>query len=104
MKTTPLALQLIKDCKKKKNKKLDLGYCGLRAVPKEIFELTWLEELILRDSYWDDQQEQWIHSPNLGEINKLSSLPEGWTKLKNLKKLFIVHFVIKIIQFNINDC
>ena len=46
-----LALQLIADNKRTKAKSLDLGRCGLNAVPTEIRELVWLESLFLADEW-----------------------------------------------------
>jgi internalin A len=40
------ALELIKKEKKERTGRLDLGNCGLSELPDELFELTWLEELI----------------------------------------------------------
>ena len=42
-----LALKLIRKAKQKRLTRLDLGNCGLTEIPEELFELTWLEELIL---------------------------------------------------------
>lgn len=42
-----LAVQLIRKEKQARTGKLDLGYCGLRSLPNELFDCTWLEELYL---------------------------------------------------------
>ena len=42
-----LALKLIQEAKDKRLTRLDLGNCGLTELPDELFELVWLEELIL---------------------------------------------------------
>jgi len=89
MKTSKLALKLIEECKQTQSKKLDLGNCGLREIPLEIFELTWLEELIISNFYWDYLQNTLVKSKNSGGINFISSLPEEWSKLNRLRKLFI---------------
>ena len=41
-----LALQRIREAKEQRLTRLDLGNCGLTELPDELFELTWLEELI----------------------------------------------------------
>ena len=41
-----LALKLIREAKETRATRLDLGNCGLTELPDELFELTWLEELI----------------------------------------------------------
>jgi internalin A len=45
-----LALKLIKEAKEKRLTRLDLGNCGLTELPDELFELVWLEELILSEN------------------------------------------------------
>ena len=45
-----LALKLIKEAKEKRATTLDLRWCGLTKLPNELFQLTWLEELLLSDS------------------------------------------------------
>ncbi len=44
-----LALKRIREAKDKRLTHRDLGNCGLTELPDELFELTWLEELILSD-------------------------------------------------------
>ena len=48
-----LALQLIAENKRVKATYLDLGKCGLTALPKELAELVWLETLNLGDEWHD---------------------------------------------------
>ncbi len=43
-----LALQLIQEAKEIRATHLDLGNCGLTKLPDELFELVWLEKLVLR--------------------------------------------------------
>ncbi|MEL6941539.1 MAG: hypothetical protein AAFO82_02635, partial [Bacteroidota bacterium] len=85
-----LALTLIQKEKKERTGKLDLGYCGLRELPEELFECTWLEELYLCNAYYDYEKREWIHSKNEGETyNKFSKLPEQIASLTNLKVLYV---------------
>lgn len=89
---TSLAQKLMADCKKNKCTKLDLGYCGLTEIPEEVFELTWLEELYLCNSYVNYKRWKWRHSKNRTENqppNKLNALPNGLSGLQNLKILFV---------------
>lgn len=37
-------------------KYLDLGKCGLTALPKALFELDWLEELIVNNGWSDERK------------------------------------------------
>ncbi len=83
------ALQLIKEAKEKKLTSLDLGNCGLTTIPKEVFELTHLEELRLCNSYWDHQQRKWIDSKNNGPANKIEKIPPDIGRLKSLKALYL---------------
>lgn len=83
------ALQLIKEAKEKKLTSLDLGNCGLTTIPKEVFELTHLEELRLCNSYWDYQQGKRIDSKNNGPANKIEKIPPDIRRLKSLKSLYL---------------
>ena len=82
-----LALQLIREAKTKKFKSLNLGSCGLTELPMELFELVWLEELVVSN------EEQWIEGkkgvapPNSGKPNFLAEIPNEIRVLKHLKKL-----------------
>jgi internalin A len=82
------ALQLIAENKKTHNKSLDLGRCGLREIPKEVLELTWLEELNFCNRWyeWMDGVYQEFRSINKGAPNFIeSTLDLG--PLLHLKKL-----------------
>ncbi len=71
-------------------KRLDLGNCGLTdlqtQVP-ELFELEQLEELVLSNTWWNMDKQEWIESANTGQANKLSQLPQAMAQLKQLKVL-----------------
>lgn len=88
-----LANHLIDECIENKNKKLDLGCCGLTdltLIPK-LFECVHLEELILSNTYpeFDKNKRVWnrIDSSNTGLKNNLIGIPKNIIKLKNLKIL-----------------
>jgi len=83
-----LALELIAEAKRTSAKKLDLGMCGLRECPDELFELTDLEELYLCNQYWDYKERKWIESENNGLKNYFSLIPE---KISQLKVLRVFH-------------
>ena len=61
-----LALDLIEKEKQQRTRTLDLGQCGLTKLPEQLFELLWLEKLIVSDSVWDYKNREWIHSKNKG--------------------------------------
>jgi internalin A len=99
-----LALQLIQEAKEQRLTRLDLGKCGLTELPDELFELTWLEELILSDRYWSyslsERKGEWINSQNEGEANNLKSINPKieilsaneipkWAGLRRVTKLYI---------------
>ncbi len=84
-----LALQLIQKAHEEKAKVLDLGRCGLRTLPKELFELVWLEELYVCNCYYDWEKRKWIDSSNKGKSNVLSHIPKGMEALSALKKLYL---------------
>jgi len=80
-----LALQLIREAKENRLLQLDLGDCGLTELPKELFELEWLEQLNLGEYYFSLEKGNigWIESSNSGGFNKINSLD----KLQQLKLL-----------------
>ncbi|MEM8527744.1 MAG: hypothetical protein AAGG68_24090 [Bacteroidota bacterium] len=102
-----LALELIQKEKEERTGKLDLGYCGLRELPEELFECVWLEELYLCNAYWDYEQREWVHSKNEGEtFNMLFEIPDKISALKNLKVLYANGGWTKFnfqIDYNISD-
>jgi internalin A len=67
-----LALQLIAENKKSKATFLDLGNCGLTALPDEVSELVWLESLSLASEWgeWTGNEDEYRVSKNQGDSNK----------------------------------
>ena len=84
-----LALQLIAKAKKEKAKVIDLGKCGLTKLPEELFELEWLEELYVSNSYLDLEKGERIESKNTGGENKFHSISPRINKLPGLQVLYI---------------
>jgi len=89
-----LALQLIEKEKKEKTGKLDLGYCGLTEIPEEVFELTWLEELVVSNEYYDNNfyglNRKTTTRPITWDMrNTIKSISGTIRKLKNLKVLIL---------------
>lgn len=80
-----LALRLIEKEKKERTGVLDLGYCGLKELPEELFELTWLKELNVCNAYNGFIKNQNYHSKNYGPKNNLVSLPSTFINLKKLE-------------------
>jgi Leucine-rich repeat (LRR) protein len=78
------ALRLIEKEKKERTGKLNLGNCGLSLIPKEVFELTWLEELTFGNALNEK------HHRNLDLDNAdnflIEVLPLDLRKLSNLRK------------------
>ena len=86
-----LAKQLIEKDKQERTGKLDLGRCGLtdlNDIP-ELFELEWLEELILSNRGWDGEKREWFKSQNKGPDNRLAILPVTFSRLSHLVYLKI---------------
>ena len=86
------ALKLIAEAKSTRATRLDLGNCGLTELPDALFELTWLEELILSNK-WSEyslKKKKWeeVKSQNKGEANNIKSLNPKIKLLSRLKKLF----------------
>lgn len=68
---------------------LDLGKCGLSAIPDELYECKWIKELNVSDKYWDGNLQKNIDSKNIGSNNFLTTTPSGLSELANLEKLRI---------------
>jgi internalin A len=88
-----LSQQLIRKAKEQRLIRLDIGNCGLTELPDELFELVWLEELILSNE-WDEysfEKKKWEHysSLNKGEANNIKSLNTKLKVLRGLKKLIV---------------
>ncbi|MEZ4883679.1 MAG: hypothetical protein R3E32_02990 [Chitinophagales bacterium] len=101
MSNISVALKLIANEKRRKTGKLNLGHCGLANLSKDIptlFELEWLEELILTNgptSEYFDYEEGADNSLRYSSFdvkmipNKIDKLPSELTRLVHLKKLSI---------------
>ncbi|MBI9060635.1 MAG: leucine-rich repeat domain-containing protein [Marinilabiliaceae bacterium] len=98
-----LALKLIAKEKKERTGKLDLGNCGLTDFPKELFELTWLEELSFSVFRWGDEKKDWVISYNNAEENEFTNetLPDGFKNFKKLKRFFYSSF---LNQWRLKTC
>lgn len=74
---------------KLKSKELNLGHCNLTEWPQEIFEMTWLEVLIMGDNTtWDAENKTLIEKrENISYENQnyLDHIPDEIKSLKNLK-------------------
>jgi internalin A len=86
-----LALQRIREAKEQRLTRLDIGNCGLTEIPDEVFELTWLEELILSGNWADysfeRKESEHFNSQNEGEANNLKFINPKIKLLRGLKKL-----------------
>lgn len=83
----PNALDLIAENKRTKAKSLNLARCGLSELPEELFELTHLEELIVSNRIWDDENDCWIMMREHGAFNRLTKLSPKIAELENLEVL-----------------
>ena len=83
-----LALQLIREAKEQRLTRLDLGFCGLTTLPEELFELEWLEELIIANHWfeWQVDTQSWDikQSQNKGAQNQIDAIPYQIRKLTKL--------------------
>ena len=84
-----LALKLIKEAKEQRLTRLDLSFCNLKVLPSSMFELYWLEELIIsnNDEVGDGFIKRRIFN-GPGE-NSIEYLNPSFKNLKELKKIWI---------------
>jgi internalin A len=86
-----LALQRIREAKEQRLTRLDIGNCGLTEIPDEVFELTWLEELILSGQWWEYsfEEKKWedFNSRNKGIANTIKFISPKIKILRYLKVL-----------------
>lgn len=86
-----LALKLIREAKEQRLTRLDLGNCGLTELPDELFELVWLEELILVGSWWEYNQTSKISldkkSINNGRQNQIHTISDQIKSLARLRNI-----------------
>jgi len=73
--------------------RLDLGEAGLTAIPEEVWELEWLEVLVLGVGYYDHQNHRWAVSANIlwpvGPQNTVAIIPEQIARLSRLRELYL---------------
>ena len=73
------ALTYIHEAKEKHLTTLDISYCGLTELPNDVFEITWLDTLILSTvlSEYDLETKhlQQFGTKNLRDINRIKKLP-----------------------------
>ncbi|MEZ4955958.1 MAG: COR domain-containing protein [Saprospiraceae bacterium] len=91
-----LAKKLIEKEKKERTGKLDLGHCGLTDLEKEVpelFELVWLEELVLGNYWyvWLEEKKYWESNKSLieGKQNQIRDIPRGIANFPRLEKLVL---------------
>ncbi|MFI0399095.1 MAG: COR domain-containing protein [Thiolinea sp.] len=86
-----LALKLIREAKEQRLTRLDLGKCGLTELPDELFELVWLEELVLAETWLefepDSQEWKYKKSSNNGARNQIQALSGHIRNLTELRQL-----------------
>ena len=95
------ATQLIAENRKTKAPFLDLGNCGLKALPPELGELTWLESLGLGSSFWVFEDNRWkTQRGNNGPRNQIDGRSMSALKpLTQLTSLSLVDLPIADISF-----
>ena len=100
-----LALQRIREAKENRLTRLDIGNCGLTEIPDEVFELVWLEELIVSNDWWEysfEKMEQVsFNSQNKGEANNLKSISPKMRLLKRLIKIFACGNIV--VRWDLSD-
>jgi internalin A len=69
--------------------RLDLGNAGVTAIPEEVWELEWLEVLVLSRGYYDHQRRTWIGSENQGPENTIVIIPEQMGRFSCLRELYL---------------
>lgn len=88
-----LALQIIRKENSERTGILDLGNCGLKTIPGEVLEMSWLEVLNLGNTYyqWDEKAKIYtkVQTKNFGPFNSLAELPTQINQLKELVNLTI---------------
>lgn len=85
--TTYRALKIIEKEKKEKTGVLDLVNCGLKYIPDEVCEMTWLTVLgVSGISRWSTEQAEW-QERYISITNNLVEIPEWISNLQELKQL-----------------
>ncbi len=93
--TPRMAMEIIEREMKEQTGKLILSDCGLRKIPREVFEMDWLEELNLMNDFEDPAKRAKSkkipkrNSQLIREPNFLDKIPKELSFLKNLKRLNI---------------
>ncbi len=97
--TPPMALKFINREIKERTGKLVLSDCGLREIPREVFEMEWLEELVITNGYITKEEKSRQQSKvakkvvkmkgSIREPNFLNEIPKEIGQLQHLKKIRI---------------
>ena len=82
-----LAQKVIEENKRTRNATLDLGNCGMTELP-DLSGMDWVETLIVSNKWWDQGQENWMESQNIGPKNKIARPPAHPLPL-SLKKVIL---------------
>ena len=95
------AAQLIAENRKTKAPFLDLGNCGLKTLPPDLGELTWLESLGLGSSFWIFEDNRWkTQRGNNGPRNQIDGRSLNALKpLTHLTSLSLVDLPVADISF-----
>ncbi|WP_235299665.1 TIR domain-containing protein [Portibacter marinus] len=69
---------------------LNLGNCGLTEIPEELFQMIWLQEIVLSNNY-EKVDNRWVPSKKIssGFKNTIAKVPElrNASSLRNFRKL-----------------
>jgi internalin A len=81
------AQAIINKEKRDKSGVLNLGRCGLTAVPDEVAAMYWLQTLILSNEYWDWDYNKVFYRQDGTEDNAVAALPAWLCQLSGLRML-----------------
>ena len=97
--TPRMAIEIIEREMKEMTGKLILSDCGLREIPQEVFEMNWLEQLVITNGYISAEERVAPKKKQIKKVvkkkviyrepNQLNEIPENIVRLKKLKILII---------------
>jgi internalin A len=88
LRSTPSqAIEIIEREMKEQTGTLILSDCGLTEIPREVFGMEWLTELIITNNY--DTTKTYENTKDLADPNHIAEIPFEISQLQKLKKLRI---------------
>ncbi|MCP4268849.1 MAG: TIR domain-containing protein [Candidatus Brocadiaceae bacterium] len=90
--TARFAIDVIKKEMSERSGKLIISDCGITEIPIDVFEMSWLTELIISNGYDQDTNLNLKNTSDIQNPNYLTYIPEQIVNLRRLERLHLGPF------------